>query len=146
MKHAAVSIELEKRGWDILSVYTIQSFTVQKRPISVACMGLLGKMTGSAAVTNTDIYVETNGRLRIWVSLKALGVLGLWISDLSSRSVDEDFFVMIYGEPVPEHCVKKGKAQKGLSGVLEIDVERAWKEMELKPGWSNEVAVEVFVG
>ena len=29
--------------------------------------------------------------------------------------------------------------------VLEVDVERAWKEMGLDSGWSNEVSLEVFV-
>jgi hypothetical protein len=29
--------------------------------------------------------------------------------------------------------------------VLEIDVEKAWNEMGLKSGWSNEVEVKVYI-
>jgi hypothetical protein len=29
--------------------------------------------------------------------------------------------------------------------VLEIDVAAAWKEMDLEPGWSNEVEVKVYI-
>lgn len=28
---------------------------------------------------------------------------------------------------------------------MEVDVERAWKEMGEKAGWSNEVSLEIFV-
>ena len=142
-KDAVVHHELGKRECDIVSAYALQSFPVHAKDLSVACMGLLGKMTGSAAVANSDFYVETNGRLRIWVSLKALGVLGLWISDLREKEVEDDFMVMIFGKPVPSHCVGLNEA---CDRVLEIDVETAWKEMDLEAGWSNEVAVEVFVG
>jgi len=38
----------------------------------------------------------------------------------------------------PEHC-------PGGSAVLEIDIGRAWEEMELDSGWNNEVGVDVFL-
>jgi hypothetical protein len=99
-------------------------------------------MTGSAAVSGSDVYVESNGRLRVWVSLKALGVLGLYVSDLEGRKFEEDFMVIMFGRPVPIGCVGVSKT---CGKVLEVDVERAWKEMGLESGWSNEVSLEVFV-
>lgn len=138
-----VGLELDARGWEILTAYPLRSFTVRGKPLSVAVMGLLGKMTGSAAVSGSDVYVEDNGRLRTWVSLKALGVLGLYVSDLEARSVEKDFMVLIHGKPVPVGCV----GVNGVCGkVLEVDVERAWREMGEEAGWSNEVSLEVFVG
>lgn len=138
---AMLGLALGRSGWDILTAYPLRSFTLKKdtAPVSIAIMGLVGKMTGSAAVTNSDVYVEDNGRLRIWVSLKALGVLGLYVDDLESGSVEENFMVTIAGKPIAAHCVRaNGK-------VLEVDVERAWKESGQQAGWSNEFGIEVFM-
>lgn len=141
-QHAMVGIELATRGWDILTAYAVRSFEIRSKTVKVGTMGLLGKMTGAAAVTGTDMYVESNGRLRIWTSIKALGMLGIWVSDLEERTVEDDFMVMILGRPVPRHCVEKNKA---CDKVLEVDVETAWKEMGFKAGWTNEVSLEIFV-
>jgi hypothetical protein len=137
-----VGLELDARGWEILTAYPLRAFTVREKSLSVAVMGLLGKMTGSAAVSGSDVYVEDNGRLRVWVSLKALGVLGLYVSDLEVRKIEDDFMVMIHGKPIPVGCVKVNEV---CGKVLEVDVERAWKEMGEEAGWSNEVSLEVFV-
>jgi hypothetical protein len=101
-------------------------------------------MTGAAAVTGYDIYIEDNGRLRIWTSLKALGVLGIYISELAQKEIGRDFMVMIYGKPIPVGCVRKSE-KVGSGNVLEVDVERAWKESGEKAGWSNEVTMEIFM-
>ncbi|KAI9879587.1 MAG: hypothetical protein M1830_008037 [Pleopsidium flavum] len=146
-KLALVLLDVAVKGWEILSSYPLQSFTLkgsrglQNQVTKVAVLGLLGKMTGAAAVINSDIYIESNGRLRIWTSLKALGVLGIFISDLATRSIEESFMIMILGEVIPFHTVRASKSNK----VLEIDIERAWKELGLSSGWSNEVAVDVFI-
>ena len=68
--------------------------------------------------------------------------LGIYISDLAKRSIEDDFLITILGKIIPFHTVKSQAA----NCVLEVDVERAWKEMDLDSGWSNEVAVEIFVG
>jgi hypothetical protein len=40
---------------------------------------MLGKMTGAAAIINTDSYIErSSGRLRVWTSLKVLGTYGMF--------------------------------------------------------------------
>ena len=138
----AAHLTLAPAGWDILTSYAVRHFSVRDRSIGVAMLGLLGKMTGPAAVSGCDMYVETNGRLRLWVSIKVLGTLGIWISDLRERSIEEDFMVVILGKPVPVQCVRKsGRCEQ----VLEVDVERAWKEGGFEAGWSNEVSLEVFV-
>jgi hypothetical protein len=141
-KAKMVRLDLDLRGWEILTAYPLRPFTVRGKPLSVAIMGLLGQMTGSAAVSGSDVYVESNGRLRVWVSLKALGVLGLYVSDLEGRKFEENLMVIMYGSPVPLGCVGVSKT---CGKVLEVDVGRAWKEMGLDSGWSNEVSLEVFV-
>ena len=78
------SLQVDVKGWEILSAFPLQIFklaggrSVDNETTKIAVLGLLGKMTGAAAVTNSDIYVEVNGSLRIWTSLMALGLLGMW--------------------------------------------------------------------
>ncbi|KAI9831128.1 MAG: hypothetical protein M1819_005216 [Sarea resinae] len=141
-----VALDIDVGQWEILSAHPVQKFKLQKTreagdEIRIANFGLLGKMTGAAAIVNTDIYVEDNGRLRFWTSLKALGVLGLYISGLESRTLEDDFMVTILGRAVPFHTIAKDDARN----ILKIDTEQAWHEMGLNGGWSNEVQVEVFI-
>lgn len=81
-KNALVSLEVAVKGWEILSAYPLRSFTLGRQHglessnIKMAVLGLLGKMTGAAAVLNSETRVEENGRLRSVSSIKALGVLG----------------------------------------------------------------------
>lgn len=80
-KTAIVALELEVKGWEILTAYPLHSFALkpsesESAEIKVAVLGLLGKMTGAAAVLRSELHVEENGRLRIESSIKALGVLG----------------------------------------------------------------------
>lgn len=67
---------------------------------------------------------------------------GVYISDLKKRSIEDDFFAVLFGRPVPADCVKTSKADEN---VLEIDLAKAWKETDQKASWSNEVAVELII-
>lgn len=49
--------------------------------------------------------------------------------------------IMILGKVIPFHTVRSSEPDQ----VLKIDIERAWKELDLSSGWSNEIAVEVFI-
>lgn len=149
--NSLVSIILEQKGWEILTAYPTRPFTSKgsRRRNSddsvthVAVLGLLGKMTGAAAVVSSDIFMVENGRLRFDIHLKALGTLGIYFSDLQDRDIAKDFMVMILGQPIPQKTVWK-EGDDGAT-VLAIDVLAAWKEMKLDSGWSNEVFVQIFV-
>lgn len=149
-RKSLVHLDLGVQGWEILSAFPVRRFELQRRHpavgpagIAVACLGLLGKMTGAAAIVNEDSYVEReSGRLRVWTSLKALGTFGLYVSGLAERDVDEDFMAVVFGRPVERHCVR---VSGGCENVLEIDLLRAWEEGGSRAGWSNEVAVEVVI-
>jgi hypothetical protein len=141
-----VSVNLEQKGWEILTAYPTRSFDIGTRIhdlTHVAVLGLLGKMTGAAAVVSSDIFMLENGRLRFDVHLKALGTLGIYFSDLSHREIAQDFMVMILGQPIPQKTVWKEGGDD--TTVLAIDVHAAWKKMKLDSGWSNEVFVQIFV-
>ena len=145
---AVISADIETKGYEILSSYPLRAFTLhgstglQSSGTHVAVLGLLGKMTGAAAVIgHTEMRIEGNGRLRMRTTLKALGVLGIYVSTLRQRTVDGDVMVTIQGRPVPLETVRASEDNP----VLEIDVERAWAKMGLEAGWGNELVVEVFV-
>lgn len=149
-RDSLVSLVLEPKGWEILTSYPTRSFKLtgshgnNGSPTHVAVLGLLGKMTGAAAVVTSDISVVENGRLRVDISLKALGTLGIYFSDLQDRSIARNFMVMILGQPIPQNTVWKQGGEN--ANVLAIDVLAAWKSMKLDSGWSNEAFVQVFVG
>jgi hypothetical protein len=153
-----VTVSLDVRGYDIYCAYPLAVFHGETRGrFYLANLGLLGKMTGCAAVLHNTFQILENGRVFIDTNVKALGVLGkyyslgsvliqltqynsgLYISILPDLSIEDDFMVTILGQPIPPHTVKKGSEY-----VVEIDVETAWNEMSLNSGWSNEVQVKVY--
>ena len=130
---------LDIRGYDIWSALPVHSFTLHDKPVDVAILGLLGKMSGACAIVESRLKVEGE-RLKVVVELKALGVLGIWVSGIESRTVDQ-FMIMIRGQMIPVERVKID----GENSVLKIDVEGAWEDLKLDAGWSNEVAVDIFI-
>ena len=80
-----VSLEVQVKGWEILTAYPLRSFTLRgsrgvKDATKLAVLGLMGKMTGAAAVVAESMLVEETGRLRVSVGVKALGVLGEFLT------------------------------------------------------------------
>ena len=99
-------------------------------------------MAGAAAIVDNKITKLENGRIVIETNLKALGLLGLYISKLPSISWELAMIITILGKVIPIGAIKVNEVDKH---VLEIDTEKAWKELDLKTGWSNEVEVKVFL-
>ena len=130
---------LAVRGYDIWTALPVHRFCVHEQDVEVAVIGLLGKMTGACAIIDSTIKNEGE-RLKIGVQLKALGVLGIWISNIGERKVDQ-FMVMLRGLAIPVERVKIDEE----NGVLEIDVQGAWEDLNLDAGWNNEVGIDVFV-
>jgi hypothetical protein len=67
---------------------------------------------------------------------------GLYISTLPKISFEDNLMITIQGKVLPVHTISVSKASEF---VLEIDVEKAWKEMELDSGWSNEVEIKIYI-
>lgn len=71
--------ELPVRGWEILSAHPVHGPYSKKgkdAEVYIANLGLIGKMTGAAAIVNTSISSDANWTVRFWTSIKALGTLG----------------------------------------------------------------------
>lgn len=141
-----ISLEVEVKGYEILSAFPLRSLpspTNASKTLSFAPLGLLGKMTGAAAIISSSATTTSNNRLHLTVILKALGTLGVYISVLWNLDIERDFLILLKGKVIPLHTARVSE-QNPL--VLEIDAERAWEEMGLVAGWGNEVDVEVFLG
>jgi len=139
---------LPERGYDVWSAVPVHDFDLHSGHICIAVLGLLEKMTGACAIVESSFTVSENGsRLKCHVSLKALGRLGIWVSDGSTRKV-EDLMVTIKGQVIPSETVSidTDHADGDESGVVVIDVEKAWDELKVDAGWSNEVPIEVSLG
>ena len=90
---AFVHLDLPIRGWEILSAYPLLDLELKRgqdseakgpSKISVANLGIVGKMTGAAAIISADAYVDRNsGRLRVWTSCKVLGTFGEFLFFIS---------------------------------------------------------------
>lgn len=95
-----ISLEVEVKGYEILSAFPLRSFPLpSSQPTApatkIGVLGLLGKMTGAAAVLSTSSKVAENGKLQIEVVLKALGVVGVYISTLHEKSIEDDILIMM---------------------------------------------------
>ncbi|KAH9219222.1 glycoside hydrolase superfamily [Leptodontidium sp. 2 PMI_412] len=142
--NSLVTLSLGVRGYEIMSAYPLRGFFDEKKKETtwVANLGLLGKMAGAAAVVANHITKLENGKIVIDTNIKALGVLGLYISTLSTLSYKDNMMITIQGKVLPVHTVTISKVDKH---VLEVDVETAWKELDLEAGWSNEVEVKIYI-
>ncbi|KAH6650572.1 glycoside hydrolase superfamily [Chaetomium tenue] len=139
---AMLAVSLGARGCDVLCAYPLHAVQSRTRgEVLLANLGLVGKMTGCAAVLRTVFEARENGRMVVDATVKALGVLGIYISALPGLSLNDDFMVTIQGQPIPPHTASVSK-QDG--HVLDVDIETAWNEMGLESGWANEVQVKVY--
>ena len=116
---------------------------------------------GSIAEKISERQKSVEKRLKVDVQLKALGVLGLWFqcSSEGGREVSvDDLLVLMKGVVIPPERVKiNTEGLGGVSlednlerpgarvGVIEIDVQGAWDDLNLDAGWSSEVGVEIFI-
>ncbi|KAF9875824.1 raffinose synthase Sip1 [Colletotrichum karsti] len=138
---SSLTTSLDVRGYEIFTAYPLSSFDSEsKGKVWTANLGLVGKMTGAAAIVKSDFFLRHDGKIELKTSLKALGVLGIYISVLPELTIEDDFLVTIQNQVIPvQTVVVCGTDDK----VLEINIEKAWEEMSLHPGWANEVEVTV---
>jgi hypothetical protein len=149
--------KLPRCGYDVWAALPVQMVQLgDGGEVEIAVLGLLGKFTGACAIVSNEAEITQNGKcIKINVALKALGVLGVWINDSDGekdqgheRWQKDKLMVMISGQAIPAHCVEvsaEGIAPGDTARVLKVDVLRAWDEMSIDPGWSNEARVEILV-
>ncbi|KAI0804423.1 raffinose synthase Sip1 [Xylaria sp. FL0064] len=138
---ARLGVKLEVRGYDILTAYPATSLDSETNGrITMASLGLIDKMTGAAALIANHFEFLPTGKVFSITRLKALGTLGLYISDLPHMSIERDFMITIQSLPIPVETVTVDERDPH---VLAIDIQKAWGKMGLNSGWSNEVEVKI---
>ena len=81
-----MSVSLKQMEWEILTCYPLETVTSKEgQTVAVAPLGLLGKMTGAAAVVQYAFDAEKGVRMQLQVVVKALGNLGKSALYLSLR-------------------------------------------------------------
>ncbi|RYC62304.1 hypothetical protein CHU98_g3891 [Xylaria longipes] len=139
---ALLGVTLEVGGYEIFTAYPVTQFDSETNGrISTASLGLIDKITGAAAVIENRFEFLSTGRVLSVTRLKALGTLGLYISDLPHMSIERDFMITIQGLPIPPYTVTVDQRD---GYVLGIDTKKAWTDMDLSSGWSNEVEVKIY--
>jgi hypothetical protein len=68
--------------------------------------------------------------------------VGLYISTLPKISFKDSMLITIQGKVLPVHTISVSNVSEF---VLEIDIGKAWNELDLESGWSNEVEVKVYI-
>lgn len=75
-----IAVSLPARGYDVLCAFPLTAFASRTRgEVLVANLGLVGQMTGCAAVLSTVFDLRDNGRMLIEATLKGLGILGEFV-------------------------------------------------------------------
>ncbi|KJZ71545.1 hypothetical protein HIM_09083 [Hirsutella minnesotensis 3608] len=137
-----LAISLGTRGHELLHAFPLSPFTGKKRPSGwVSNLGLLGKMTGCAALMSGSVRQDQRGRVTLSTRLKALGILGVYISTPASRIGKDGIAATIHGHPVPERLITVSETDRC---VFEVDLQSAYREMDLGDASGSEMEVCVF--
>ncbi|CAK7200823.1 hypothetical protein SEUCBS139899_003522 [Sporothrix eucalyptigena] len=145
---ALLTLALDVYKYEIVSVYKVQTFHSEQdksKTLHVANLGLVGKMAAAATVVSTSYSQrDDNGRVAVHTSLKAPGVLGLYVSGLAEDQVTikDNLLVTMRDQPIPAHCAAVSSQDPN---VVEIDTARAWRELGFKPMMNNEVQLTVYI-
>lgn len=75
--NSLITVSLPVRGYEIYCAFPLASISSQKHGnILISNLGLLGKMTGAAAITGSSITTRENNRALLDTRVKAFGILG----------------------------------------------------------------------
>lgn len=68
---------IDEGGYEILCAFPVVPFKARENEMGhVGVLGLIGKMTGCAAITTSSVVQRVDGRVVVSGSLKALGTMG----------------------------------------------------------------------
>ncbi|KHN96752.1 raffinose synthase Sip1 [Metarhizium album ARSEF 1941] len=137
---SVIAVSIDETAYEILWACPVTPFTSDRCDHGYAgVLGLVGKMTGCAAVTFRSVVQRDSGRVVVTCNIKAVGTLGLYISTLPYLNIEDDFMVAVEDQPVPLDTVRRSRDDKR---VFEIDVEKAWKEMAVSTMQRGKVQIK----
>lgn len=138
---ALMMVKLKSSEWDVFTAAPLAVIKTQFKTIKIGALGVLNKITGAAAIQRQQVVVPVTGRAVLDVDLKVLGLLGIYISDLSAAGGMEavtKLLITIQGLVMPLSALSTE------GNILRIDLESAWRDLDLQSRWSNEVALRIY--
>ncbi|KAM5355010.1 hypothetical protein ACJ41O_001656 [Fusarium nematophilum] len=137
-----IEVDLAVAGYEILSAHEVHRYSLGAGDRAVSVLGLLGKMTGAAAICSMEVS-SRGGEILVKVSLKALGRLGIWVSDQGIGTSNIE--AKLDGEDMDQESITvSGSSHAGAtSSILSIDLLREWALK--KPDGVQQVSVEVVI-
>lgn len=130
---------------DIFSAHPIHEVALMDSLVSVAVLGLLGKMTGAAAVLSVCSTV-VDDLIRLDIGLKALGRLGVWMAESragSQRVSPSEMTAVVQGTAIPKRYLLITSDANGYQ--VDIDLLTAWRDLGLQGSDSKEISVTLWI-
>ncbi|KAK9467762.1 glycoside hydrolase superfamily [Lipomyces arxii] len=133
--------KIANSDWDVFTAAPLATVqTGQRRAIKIGALGMLGHISGAAAIERQRVTVPKKGRAILDVDLKVLGVLGVYISDFGvTVEASTKLLITIQGTVIPLDTISSA------GNVLKIDVAKAWKDLNLNSRWSNEILLRIYI-
>ena len=129
-----VKLELGHRGYDMLTLYPLLLLDERRR---IAVLGLLGQMSGAAAVTGIDVKA---GKATVSTKVKALGSFGLFVTGQEDSGNILIVTAKLCGKRIPDVYQHVEALKNGF--LLKLDLEGAWNELALL---DQQIVVEAAV-
>lgn len=126
-----VKLELGHRGYDLLSLYPLLPLHGGRQ---IAVLGLLGKMSGPAAVIGIDLKADDK---IVSTRLRALGSFGLFMTGPGDGENPAFTTITLCGKRITDAFQAVEHMSSGV--LLKLDLEGAWKESSLP---DQEIVVE----
>lgn len=121
-----IQVNLEPRTSEILSGIEVTRLPRPNGELLVGVLGLVGKITGAAAVLSSSISTTSESQISLTLEVKALGYLGVWVrggelhQDKVKASVGNQDLLSDDFE-IKSHCSDDATAQ-----ILTLDIAAAW--------------------
>ncbi|KAK9454575.1 raffinose synthase or seed imbibition protein Sip1-domain-containing protein [Dipodascopsis uninucleata] len=133
-------IRLGYSQWDIFTACPLALVKTRFKTIKVGAIGLTDQIVGPAYIVRQNLSVPNKGRAVLDIDVKAFGILGVYISDLSlTLDSINGLLVTIQGEVMPISAISTE------GDLLQMDLKKSWDELGLESKWSNEIAVRIFI-
>lgn len=130
-----VKLELGNRGYDILTLYPLLPLDQRRR---IAVLGLLGQMSGAAAVFGIDVKAADK---IVRTRMRALGSFGLFMTGSGDGQNLAFATITLCGKRITDAFQTVEQMRNGI--LLKLDLEGAWKELSLS---DQEIVVEATIG
>jgi len=114
---AFLAEDLQPGGWEVWTATPV----FEMAGIKLALVGLMGKITGAAALRRMDFHCEASQSVKVSVELSAAGTLGIYYWAQEGKEWSSIAHNMSVGEPGLQ-------SQSGVQGGGIFEVEAVWNE------------------